>query len=223
MSMPFRQQKQPFDPVSPVDIVSGGNRGQQSVGFTDLSEKKAPSISTRSSRTGSSSSSSSSLKVGRTARFAEATTVNSPISGPTENRSPFADPPAMAAQQAQPSDVGFGYISNEPVQQHATLQPNMNAPLKSALKTPGTPGRMLNPLSPTFREEQILEKHEEETEREQVKDLVCLPSSRQSPVNANSFLESQNSGANGQNDAPWCQLLLLFDCPRPHRHHLHHF
>jgi hypothetical protein len=78
----------------------------------------------------------------------------------------------MAAQHPQPSDVGFGYISNEPVQQHATLQPNMNAPLKSALKSPGTPGRMLNPLSPTFREEQILEKHEEETEKEQVKDLV---------------------------------------------------
>jgi hypothetical protein len=92
----------------------------------------------------------------------------------------------MAAQQAQPSDVGFGYISNEPVQQHATLQPNMNAPLKSALKSPGTPGRMLNPLSPTFKEEQILEKHEEETEREQVKDLVSHSRSHQPPANANS-------------------------------------
>ena len=31
---------------------------------------------------------------------------------------------------------------------------------------------MMNPLSPTFREEQVLEKHEEMTEKEQVKDLV---------------------------------------------------
>ena len=30
----------------------------------------------------------------------------------------------------------------------------------------------MNPLSPTFREEQVLEKHEEMTEKEQVKDLV---------------------------------------------------
>jgi len=29
-------------------------------------------------------------------------------------------------------------------------------------------------LSPTFRQEQVLEKHEEMTEKEQQKDLVCL-------------------------------------------------
>lgn len=41
------------------------------------------------------------------------------------------------------------------------------------MKVPGTPGRKIdNPLSPTFREEQILEKHEEMTEKEQAKDLV---------------------------------------------------
>lgn len=46
------------------------------------------------------------------------------------------------------------------------------SPLKSAMKIPGTPGRRIdNPLSPTFREEQILEKHEELTEKEQAKDL----------------------------------------------------
>lgn len=110
------------------------------------------------------------------ARFAEATSVNSPVSGPAENKSPFADPPNVPVQQSQPSDVGFGYISNEPVEQQATWKKNVNGPLspplKSALKTPGTPGRMLNPLSPTFREEQMLEKHEEDTEKEQAKDLV---------------------------------------------------
>ena len=46
------------------------------------------------------------------------------------------------------------------------------SPLKSAMKVPGTPGRTLNPLSPTFREEQILEKTEGMTEKEQAKDLV---------------------------------------------------
>lgn len=46
------------------------------------------------------------------------------------------------------------------------------SPLKSAMRIPGTPGRRFdNPLSPTFREEQVLEKHEETTEKEQAKDL----------------------------------------------------
>ena len=44
------------------------------------------------------------------------------------------------------------------------------SPLKSALKVPGTPGR-LNPLSPTFKEEQVLEKQEESTEKANAKDL----------------------------------------------------
>lgn len=46
------------------------------------------------------------------------------------------------------------------------------SPLKSALRVPGTPARKFdNPLSPTFREEEILEKREKDTEKEQVKDL----------------------------------------------------
>ena len=77
------------------------------------------------------------------------------------------------AEPAKPSDVGFGYISG-PVEQHATVGANssgpMSPPLKSALKTPGT-GK-LNPLSPTFREEQILEKEEEKNDVSQAKDLV---------------------------------------------------
>jgi hypothetical protein len=167
---------QSFDPVSPVDVVSGDRR-PQGVGFADSSGKGPASVTARSARTGSSSSSSSSQKGPRIARFAEATSVNSPVSDPAEIRSPFADPPKMPDQQAQPSDVGFGYISNEPVEQHATMKnDNLNVPLspplKSALKTPGTPGRILNPLSPTFKEEQLLEKHEEDTEKEQAKDLV---------------------------------------------------
>ena len=79
--------------------------------------------------------------------------------------------------QPQPSDVGFGYMSENQASKHSSfagvevpLTPN--SPLKSALKPPGTPGRLANPLSPTFHEEQILEKHEAHTEKENAKDLV---------------------------------------------------
>lgn len=163
---------QNYEPVSPVDIVNGPKRG---VGFASIDEKQTHAT-TRSIRTNSSSSTLS-LKTPRTARFAEATSVNSPVRGPNESRSPFADPPNMADTKSKPADVGFGYISNDAVEQQATLRPDYNdpsgAPLKSALKTPGTPGRFLNPLSPTFREEQILEKQEDKTDIQQAKDLVC--------------------------------------------------
>jgi len=40
------------------------------------------------------------------------------------------------------------------------------------MKVPGTPGRALqNPLSPTFREEQVLEDREKQTDKEQARDL----------------------------------------------------
>jgi hypothetical protein len=75
--------------------------------------------------------------------------------------------------QAQPSDIGFGYITQN--EQHVEVPMTPASPLKSAMKVPGTPARRLdNPLSPTFREEQILEKTEEETEKEQAKDLVRI-------------------------------------------------
>jgi hypothetical protein len=74
--------------------------------------------------------------------------------------------------EAQPSDIGFGYI-NDPSRQAVEVPMTPASPLKSAMKVPGTPGRKIdNPLSPTFREEQILEKHEEMTEKEQARDLV---------------------------------------------------
>ncbi|KAK2750118.1 hypothetical protein FQN57_004613 [Myotisia sp. PD_48] len=102
-------------------------------------------------------------------------------------RSPFSDSPAMSteSESSHPpkvSDVGFGYVAdNQPSRnvsfpdapQNATMRP-LNSPLKSALKSPGTPGRFGvggNPMSPTFREEQILEFHEKETERENAKDV----------------------------------------------------
>lgn len=48
-------------------------------------------------------------------------------------------------------------------------------PLKSAMKVPGTPARQFNNmLSPTFREEDMLEKQEAATEKEQARDVVCM-------------------------------------------------
>ena len=162
---------QSYEPVSPVDIVSGVKRPR----FALVEDEKQAHTTTRSLRTNSSSSTLS-LKTPRTARFAEATSVHSPVRGPNESRSPFADPPKMEESEPKPSDVGFGYISNDTVEQQATMKSDLNgqagAPLKSALKTPGTPGRLLNPLSPTFREEQVLEKEEDKTAVSQAKDLV---------------------------------------------------
>ncbi|KAL2049758.1 hypothetical protein ABVK25_009981 [Lepraria finkii] len=130
-------------------------------------------------RTSSSSSSALSIKTPRTARFAEATSVNSPIDPSTAGGSPFADPPVTTRHlmpQPQPSDVGFGYMADNTASKHSSyagvdvpLTPN--SPLKSALKPPGTPGRLANPLSPTFREEQILEKQEDHTEKANAKDV----------------------------------------------------
>ncbi|KAF2405527.1 hypothetical protein EJ06DRAFT_578685 [Trichodelitschia bisporula] len=128
-----------------------------------------------------------SIKTPRTARFAEATTVYSPIEPSTQQsapatakRDPFADPPTNHyLPQPQPADVGFGYLKN----QHLSVEmeetdrnylppPTPRSPLKSALKSPGAPPK--NPstiFSPTFREEQMLEKHEVLTEKEQARDL----------------------------------------------------
>jgi len=73
--------------------------------------------------------------------------------------------------QSQPSDIGFGYIADN--SRHVEVPMTPASPLRSAMKVPGTPARKIdNPLSPTFREEQILEKHEGLTEKEQAKDLV---------------------------------------------------
>ncbi len=76
--------------------------------------------------------------------------------------------------QSKPSDVGFGYIADNTQTRHVEIQVGPASPgLKSAMKVPGTPGRKIdNPLSPTFREDQIVEKHEQMTEKEQAKDFV---------------------------------------------------
>ncbi|KAI9674490.1 MAG: hypothetical protein M1817_001828 [Caeruleum heppii] len=150
--------------ITPPPIPTTSNEGKKSVTVTSRPRT---------------SSSSSSLKTPRTPRFAEATAVHSPIEPSQAGRSPFADPPAIMENhyqpQAQPSDVGFGYLAENDASRHASyvgvaIDDAPKSPLKSALKVPGTPGR-LNPMSPTFKEEQVLEKHEEATEKENAKDL----------------------------------------------------
>lgn len=154
---------QTYEAAVPVDIVGGQHRA-----MANLSQPPAvPGV-----RSSSESSSGASLKSPRTARFAEATSVHSPIGQTESGRSPFADPPVQTQTQHHVSDVGFGYVADNDASRHATHPAVPATPLKSALKTPGTPGRTLNPLSPTFREEYILEKHEKATEKENEKDLV---------------------------------------------------
>lgn len=153
------------------------------IAVADEKKRPAPLVMTRE-RTSSSSSSDSSIKAPRTPRFAEATTVYSPIESQERNRSPFADTQRSNAQsfmpQAQPSDIGFGYISENSMSRQSQGIPvevplTPGSPLKSAMKLPGAPRRMIdNPLSPTFREEQILEKREGMTEKEQARDLVSI-------------------------------------------------
>lgn len=80
------------------------------------------------------------------------------------------------------ADVGFGYVADNRASQHVTmpqtpqgvaLRSNPPAsPLKSAMKTPGAQSRFANPLSPTFKEEKILEYHEKDAENENAKDIV---------------------------------------------------
>ena len=211
MSGSKKNYRASFEPVSPIDIVENAQRRSRTVEFDDADEKKYPSMMTRSRN--SSSSSSASLKTPRTARFAEATSVHSPINKTETGRSPFADPPENGPK---PSDVGFGYIGNNgtPVEQEATIRSNgpLSPPLKSALKTPGTPGRMLNPLSPTFREEQVLEKEEEKTEVRNAQDLVSTLVYYHLPQMLTMTIESQSSGTHGEDGAPGCQFLLFIDC-----------
>ena len=76
--------------------------------------------------------------------------------------------------EPQPSDIGFGYLSQDDAYKHTSVEVPLTpaSPLKSALRVPGTPGRQLDPRSPTFQEETVLEKEEEKTEKQQAVDLV---------------------------------------------------
>lgn len=163
-----------------------------------------PLVRTRSS----SSSSDSSFKQPRTPRFAEATSVNSPI----DKVSPFADPPLQGRTnsymaQSQPSDIGFGYISHS--DEHIEVPMTPASPLKSAMRVPGAAPRTIeNPLSPTFREEQVLEKNEAVNEKQQAKDLVRRRTDRIAIARTNNLAESQDQSPRGKVPAPRRQLQL---------------
>ncbi|KAH8676053.1 hypothetical protein BX600DRAFT_194432 [Xylariales sp. PMI_506] len=135
--------------------------------FDDRRRPAALNLAPSRSSSAGSSSTDSSLKAPRTPRFAEATAVHSPVDG----HNPFADERAEVAQ-AQPADVGFGYINQTSHRESVNVPMTPKTPLKSAMKVPGTPGRKFeNPLSPTFMEEDRLEKREKDTEKEQARDL----------------------------------------------------
>lgn len=137
---------QTYRAVSPIDIVRGYNSGAMSLPVQPAVGSETRTFSDATAPT---------VKSPRTTRFAEATSVHSPVTV---------------------SDVGFGYVAaNDPATHESQYRPPAS-PLKSALKTPGTPGRMLNPLSPTFREEYILDKQEKATEKENDKDIVSCDS-----------------------------------------------
>lgn len=133
-------------------------------------DKKRPAaLNLTPARTGTADSSSSdeSLKP-RTPRFAEATSVHSPV----DSRGPFADPESSQVLQLQVGDVGFGYLKGGN-RESSRVPMTPKTPLKSAMKVPGTPARQFNnPLSPMFREEDVLEKREGSTDKEQARDLV---------------------------------------------------
>jgi uncharacterized membrane protein len=133
-------------------------------------KKRPPALNLAPQRSGTADSSSTegslSLKGPRTPRFAEATSIHSPIDG----KNPFADPVVTHVGHSQPGDIGFGYINNKRESAAVPMEPK--TPLKSAMKVPGTPARQFNnPLSPTFREEEILEKRDQQTDKEQARDL----------------------------------------------------
>jgi hypothetical protein len=117
-------------------------------------------------------------KTPRTARFAEATSVYSPVEAP---RSPFAYPTNHYTPQPQVGDVGLSYVAGvemEETDRRYLPPPTPRTPggaLKSAMKSPGAPPRTpgaASIMSPTFYEEQKLEKHEASTDKEQAQDLV---------------------------------------------------
>lgn len=152
----------------------------------------------------------------RIPRFAEATSVYSPIDPPQQP--PFDYPTNHYQPQAQVSDVGFGYVQSvemEETDRKYLPPPTPKTPLRSALKSPGapprTPGAETMILSPTFREEQILEKREASTEKEQQKDLVC----HLSPSHLSTHLhrpENQNTSTGSKDIPTRHQLRLQSDC-----------
>jgi len=118
-------------------------------------------------------------------------------------------PDRSEVPQSQPGDVGFGYINNR---ESVAVPMTPKSPLKSAMRVPGTPARRLeNPLSPTFREEEVLEKKEAHTAKAQKRDLVSSILLMGFNGRTNTSAEDQDASPYGQVRAARCQLQLLSD------------
>lgn len=151
-------------PVVPHDITRASYHSGMGVPV-DATTTKTTTQVTKETRS-SSESSGASLKSPRTARFAEATTIYSPIE--PSGKSPFADPAAQTTQGV--ADTGFGYVANNtPAQRADDSMPPMS-PWRADLKVPKS-AMSLNPMSPTFREEYFLEKGEQHAEKENARDV----------------------------------------------------
>lgn len=167
-----------------------------------LDEKKEITITSAISRSSSTSSSSGKLsqRSPRTARFAEATSVNSPIDPPSKGRNPFAGAPIQThylRPQPQVADVGFGYMAGDEIKQTTVEVPmTPRTPMRSALKVPNTPGRFIDPRSPTFKEEVKVEEEDLKTEKQNAKDVAV----KKRVQIAKFFLRSVNFG---------CSLIVL--------------
>lgn len=86
--------------------------------------------------------------------------------------------------EPQIADTGFGYVNKHESVEMPDTDGNdyppytpktpLKSPLKSAMKTPGAAPRDLGNavFSPTFANEDILEKQEKHTEKEQARDVV---------------------------------------------------
>lgn len=178
---------QTYQPAVPVDLIRGSYH----------SAMAPPPQITVTETNRSVESSGASLKSPRTPRFAEATSIHSPIEN--LNQIPFADPSKSQSQGV--GDVGFGYVSaNNPIQYAEDSRPPLS-PLRSGLKIPQT-ARSLNPLSPTFREEYFLEKQEKHTEKENARDLVskCISLSQNIPR----YRQHTDLRAENQASCPYC-------------------
>jgi len=130
--------------------------------------------------------SSLSISTPRTPRFAEATSIVSPIEAPGIGTFGFGRPLTNHfVPQKQPADGNEKPASVEMEETDSSRQaadrvmpatPLTSQPLKSALKTPTTAKQQV--FSPTFHEEELLEKREAHTDKEQAKDLVSRSGSR---------------------------------------------
>lgn len=134
-------------------------------------EKKIPTVTIERR----SSEHSVNTKASRPARFAEATSVHSPVEPP---RIPLPVPTNHYKPQPQVADIGFGYMQSvemEETDRKYLPPPAPMTPLKSAMKSPGapprTPGGAASIMSPTFMQEQALEKREVKAEKEQANDM----------------------------------------------------